>query len=79
MLCLRYKEQKPLMHKCKYCTIPVILVMVTEQLPWQPVMLLKQNKKTHLANSTTRTASGAAICPIMGPNWCTQLQGTAQK
>lgn len=30
-------------------------------------------KNPHLANSTTSTASGAAICLIIGPNWCTKL------
>lgn len=30
-------------------------------------------KNPHLANSTTSTASGAAICLTVGPNLCTQL------
>lgn len=29
--------------------------------------------KPYLANSITSTASGAAICLSVGPNWCTQL------
>lgn len=29
--------------------------------------------KAYLANSTMSTASGAAICLSVGPNWCTQL------
>lgn len=30
-------------------------------------------KNPHLADSTTSTASGAAICLSIGPKWCTQL------
>lgn len=29
--------------------------------------------KPYLANSTTSTASGAAICLSIEPNWCAQL------